>query len=128
MENNLIPELPPNSPQLPSEFVFRDTAPPEACTLLTCPNGHKWVPTLESTYCPGCRASILVLKMVNCPQCNEPSGTLRVRMDHLPKGGSITPLCRGSATMAETIGIEVKLNHAAQEAANHVHREVPSKI
>lgn len=70
---------------------------------------------------------MLALMMVNCPICNEPTNNTFLRMDHLAQGGGIQPLCKGGATLAETIGLQIPHNHAAQEQTNYKEREVITK-
>jgi hypothetical protein len=98
------------------------------CSQTTCSAGHTWTPTIATTKCPGCQAPLLVLKMVNCPVCNEPSKSLRLRADHLPHGGTVVPACKGSASLAEVLEILIDHGHAEAEQSNHVDREVVSKV
>lgn len=119
----------PNSPEITlSPFSYDE--PPKAafCSVMACPSGHEWPPTLQITQCPGCRTPVIAIKMTNCPVCNEPSATMKVRADHLSRGIAITATCRGSATQADTHMIELKLDHAAQEQAAHVVRAMPGKV
>ncbi len=72
---------------------------------------------------------MLALAMQNCPACNEPTASTKLRLDHMPlHGGQLLPLCRGSATLAEALAIEIQHGHAAEEEERHVVREVVSKI
>ena len=118
-----------NSPEITSTpFVFNETPKVELCTSLTCSNGHIWPVEVQITQCPGCKSPLLAIKMVNCSVCNEPSTALRLRADHLSQGQAITPICRGSATLAETHKIDLTLRHAAQEQASHAVRDMPGKL
>jgi len=118
-----------NSPEItPSPFTYHDPAPQVACSVMACPSGHEWSPTLQITQCPGCKSPILAIKMVNCPQCNEPASALRLRSDHLSRGAAITPTCRGSASQAEIIMLDIKLQHATILQENYKERELPSKV
>lgn len=66
---------------------------------------------------------MLAIKTANCPYCNEPGTELTLRADHLPVKSKITPICKGSATLAESF----PLRFAQREEANHKEREVISK-
>jgi hypothetical protein len=141
-ENNNLPKIPTKLPLLPqeagqavetpqeaaNEFKFENPTVLTACTANTCSNGHEWTPTLQLTQCPGCKGALLAIKMDQCPICNEPCSKLRLRADHLPKGGAITPLCRGSQTLADTHVIELAYQHYIQEQTKHVVREMPGKV
>ena len=48
-------------------------------------------------------------------------------LDHLPVKSKITPICKGSATLAESFPLHIKLRFAQLEEANHKEREVISK-
>lgn len=102
---------------------------PQPCSVSRCAAGHEWVPQLRIAQCPGCGAPMLVLLMQNCPACNEPTAGSDLRLDHMPQAsGQLLPICRGSATMAEAIKIELKHSHAADEQREHVVRDVVSKV
>ena len=118
-----------NSPEItPSPFTYEEQPLAVLCSVMACQSGHTWVPTLQVTQCPGCKSPLLAIKAVNCPQCNEPSTSLRLRSDHLSRGTAITPICRGSASQAEIIQLDIPLQHAALVQANFKEREMPSKI
>lgn len=117
----------PEAAEQPFDFAETELLP-KPCSFQQCSNGHLWPPVLAVTKCPGCGASQLVLKMVNCPYCNEPAQALRLRLDHLPKGGAITPICKGSGSLAEVIAIDIVHDHAASAAAEAPAYEVPSKV
>lgn len=123
-------ETPPKPPEtLPPAtvpFPLADLLLP--CTLASCHAAHTWQPTLAIAKCPGCQGPILALQMRQCPVCNEPVSKLTLRMDHLPTGGVITPMCRGSASLAENLQIEVTFGHAEAEAAAYIPKEVVSKL
>lgn len=103
--------------------------PPAACSTSRCGCGHVWRPELRIATCPGCAAPMLVLLMQNCPACNEPTSATNLRLDHMPQAsGQLMPICRGAATLAEPILIELRHTHAADEEARHVVREVVSKV
>lgn len=118
-----------NPPEItPSAFEFRETPKVELCSNLSCSNGHTWPIEVQVTQCPGCKSPILAIKMVNCPQCNEPSDKMSLRADHLSRGQAITAICHGSASLADTHKLVVKLDHAAHEQANHKIRALPDKL
>lgn len=118
-----------NPPEInPAPFEFKTTPTVSLCTSLTCSNSHVWAAEVQMTQCPGCKSPILAIKMVNCPQCNEPSTALVVRADHLSRGQAITPICRGSASLAEVHKITIPLAHSAQEQATHIIRQLPEKL
>jgi len=121
-ENNNSPEI------TPSPFEFKESPKAILCSSLTCPSGHIWPIEAQITHCPGCKSPILAIKMVNCPQCNEPSASLLVRSDHLSRGQAITAICQGAATLADIHKIEIKLNHAEIEQQNHKIRLLPEKL
>lgn len=110
------------------EFIFKETPKVATCSAMICPNGHEWTPVLEVTACPGCKSPLLALKMNQCPQCNEPSKLIKLRLDHLPKGGALTPICQGSASLAECITLELQFNHFHETEKKHKDREMPTKI
>ena len=112
----------------PVPFSF-GPPPPPACSISKCAKGHQWRPELRIAVCPGCQSPMLVLLMQNCPACNEPTAATNLRLDHMPQqSGQLMPICRGSATMAEPILIEMRHQHAADEQERHVVREVVSKV
>lgn len=118
-----------NSPEItPTPFTFKETPPVSLCSFLSCASGHNWMPEVQITQCPGCKSPMIAIKMVNCPQCNEPSTSIDVRADHLSRGTAITPICRGSASLAEVLKIKVPLRHAALEQESHVIRQLPEKL
>lgn len=109
-------------------FNWVEPAQQVVCSANVCANGHMWLPTLAITPCPQCKAPLLAIKMEQCPQCNEPPVHMRLRSDHIPRGGAIMPMCQGSASMGEINYIELKYQHAAQEEEKYVEREMPQKI
>lgn len=111
----------------PAPFSF-GPAPPRPCSVCRCPAGHEWIPQFRLTACPGCHAPMLVLLMQQCPVCNEPTAATDLRLDHMPQAsGQLLPICRGSATFAEALKIELRHQHAQDEEARHEVREVVSK-
>lgn len=122
---------PPGDPPIGDTCTKLFPAPQEqgqVCSMNVCEAGHSWPPELAVTKCPGCAAQIIVAKMVNCPICNEPTAKLVYRMDHLPHGGTVMPMCKGSASLAEVTEVTLERRHAAEEQAQYKDREVINKI
>lgn len=118
-----------NSPETtPSPFEFREAPKVDLCSNMSCANGHIWTTQVQLAGCPGCQSPILAIKMVNCPQCNEPSASMVLRADHLSRGAAITPICRGSASLAEVHKIPLTFGHAARTEANYTVRALPGKL
>lgn len=65
--------------------------------------------------------------MAQCPVCNEPVAETLIRIDHLPQGGQLLPLCKGSATLAEVKQIIIKHTHARDEQDAKAERVMVSK-
>lgn len=114
--------------ELPTINFGPDATEQQICSSNSCSAGHVWQPVLALTKCPGCNSQLLVVKMVNCPICNEPSQLFRLRTDHLPQGGAVTPMCKGSASLGDVGVIEIVRQHAQHEQENHVIRNMPGKI
>lgn len=89
--------------------------PPPACSGATCSNGHKWPLTLQIMQCAGCGSKVLVRKQENCPQCNEPTIALHIRLDQLHPGHKVVSVCCGERTLGNTGVIHVQ--RAAAEMA-----------
>jgi hypothetical protein len=90
----------------------------EPCSSNECVNGHKWPPQLAIQNCPGCGGQILLVRMVNCPVCNQETRKFRLRTDHTTQGFGIASLCRGQKGQAESNLIEMTRNHAEECMAN----------
>lgn len=116
------------TPALPTIDFGGPTQTIQPCSYNTCSAGHIWMPQMQITQCPGCRAPMLAVKMLQCPICNEPVVKLVFRSEHLPQGGQITPMCYGAASLNEVQVITVARQHAAQEQSKHEVREMISKI
>src|SRR5260370_40358008 len=86
----------------------------EPCSSNECSNGHKWPPQLAIQNCPGCGGQILLVRMINCPVCNEPTLKFRFRTDHTTQGFGIASLCRGQKGQAESNLIEMTRNAVAE--------------
>lgn len=80
------------------------------CTFNQCLNGHTWAAQIQVVPCPGCKASVLVGRMVQCPQCNEPTAQLTLRTDHLSNGG-IVAHCLGHKNEAEVMRVVMERHH-----------------
>lgn len=93
---------------------FPETVKIEPCTKNECPNGHRWPAQLALANCPGCGAQILMVRMTNCPVCNEPTSKFALRTDHTNQGFGIAALCRGQQGVAESNLIEMNRNAAAE--------------
>lgn len=93
---------------------FAEVVKIEPCTSNQCANGHKWPAQLAIAGCTGCGAPILMVRMVNCPVCNEPTKNFKLRTDHTSQGFGIAAICKGQTGAAETNFIEMTRN-AAQE-------------
>lgn len=122
-QTSVVPEaLLDNSPK-GTPITIAEPQALAACTYNECPKGHRWDALLQLTACPGCGKQMLAVKMVNCPICNEPTKAFHLRTDHLPGNSSapargvITPVCKGAASLAEIIFVDVTRGHAAAEQA-----------
>ena len=93
---------------------FPEVVKIEPCTRNECVNGHKWPAQLAIASCTGCGAPMLMVRMVNCPVCNEVVSKFTLRTDHTSQGFGIAAICRGQHGPAETNFIEMTRN-AAQE-------------
>ncbi len=125
-----VPSKPASEPEIPLKTPtvdYNEIVQPTLCSANKCKNGHEWQPVIQLARCPGCGSPLLAVKMLNCPICNEPVEAFRLRSDHLPQGGAIMPMCRGSQTLAEVQVIEMKRQAAADEEKNHVERSMISK-
>lgn len=88
----------------------------QLCTSNQCSGGHVWPAKLALVDCPGCAAPVLLVLMEQCPQCNEPTQTFRMRTDHIMKGGGYTAQCKGQKNAAEVTEICMERQHAQQIA------------
>lgn len=94
---------------------FPEVVKIEPCTNNQCANGHRWPAQMLVQPCPGCGASVLLVRMINCPVCNEPTEKFFLRTDHTGQGFGIAALCRGQKGPAESNLIEM---------TRHAHKEV----
>lgn len=90
---------------------FGEVVKIEPCTKNECANGHKWPAQMALANCPGCGAQLLMVRMINCPVCNEAVTKFTLRSDHTSQGFGIAAICRGQSGPAETNYIEMKRNH-----------------
>lgn len=121
------PVQPQSSPTGPTADFGDAVATTVHCSRHACVAGHEWSPKLAIVQCPGCNEQMLAMLMSNCPICNEPVAKTFIRTDHLPHGGAITPICKGSESLAESTLVVLTHTHAADEAERYKHREVLSK-
>lgn len=121
---------PPQAAQKVPEAQTVDFGTPphrEPCSWNECSKGHKFSPIVQVAGCPGCGGPLVIVKMVNCPLCNEPVSKLTLRTEHIPQGGQIQPMCAGGASLNEVDQIVLNRRHAAEEEANHTVRPMISK-
>lgn len=71
---------------------------------------------------------VVVVKMEQCPRCNEPVTKIRMRTDHIPSGHAIGNICRGGGSLGEVNFVEMTRTHAKTEESSHKIKEVVSKI
>lgn len=114
-----MPEVAPTPTSL---FPERQTL--RLCTANVCTNGHEWVPNVALARCGyatqqgwnGCGAPVLMVKVENCPQCNEPVKELRFRSDETPPTPFVIPLCiPGSTTNANVTEVVLPRNRKVVE-------------
>jgi len=103
-------------------------APHSHCSRHICPNGHEWSAKFVVVACPGCNEHMAALLMVNCPICNEPTAKTFLRVDYLPQGGAITPICKGSDTLAETTMVALEHSHHTAVEKAYIERPMVSKV
>lgn len=105
-----------NSFNAAPQVQFPEVIKIEPCTSNHCANGHKWPAQVALAGCPGCGAAVLMVRMVNCPVCNEPTKRFVLRTDHTNQGWGVAAICRGQQGAAETNVIELE-RHASEEVA-----------
>ena len=93
-----------------------ESKPTALCTSNQCAAGHVWPAKLAIVDCPGCKGHVLLVLMEQCPTCNEPTATFRMRTDHVMKGGGYTAQCQGQKNAAEVTEIVMERTHATQIA------------
>lgn len=82
--------------------------PAARCAENVCTNGHAWVPTVQLAKCPGCGGPVLMVKRENCPFCNEPVKSFRLRTDHIGYQQGFGPVCQGWKSPAEVVMVEME--------------------
>lgn len=107
-------ENPPAEFNAGQKLNFPEVVRIEPCSYNVCVNGHKWPPQLAIGQCPGCGGSFLAVRMINCPQCNEPTVSMQLRTDHTCPGMGIAATCRGQKGLSETMFIRLDRGHAAE--------------
>src|SRR5436190_878724 len=85
--------------------VFEQIASVQPCSWAQCAAGHQWVPTLALVPCEGCKAQALMVKMENCPFCNEPTTKVGLRTDHIPSGAGVAKRCQGQQPPGESVDV-----------------------
>ena len=93
-------------------WSFPTKDPIELCSWNLCSSGHKWKPTVAITDCPGCQGPILLVRMENCPYCNEPVEKFSLRADHIVKG--VSKRCHGEKVAGESSDIEMTRSHEVE--------------
>ena len=86
---------------------FPEIVKVEPCSVNECEAGHKWAPQMALQNCPGCGGQILLVRMINCPVCNEPTKKFKFRTDHTNQGFGVAALCRGQKGLAESNLVEM---------------------
>ena len=81
----------------------------EPCSAHRCANGHVWPVFLGAAPCGGCKAAVVAIKLTNCPICNEPVVSTRLRIEHTTAAVGVQAVCQGIKTTAHTKMIELDL-------------------
>lgn len=131
MEKAISTQKDPNSPiksQVLGESVSKTTQepipvldegdslfpPPVVATLCSwnlCSAGHRSRPTAAMVECPGCGSPTIVVKLENCPICNEPLVQSSFRSDMVPRGGGLAKRCKGENPRGESVDIVLERGH-----------------
>jgi len=100
------------------QTMFPEVTRLEDCTYLECLAGHRYTPAVALAKCGygtsqgwvGCGTPVLAVKQTLCPQCNEPSVRLHLRIDHTAPVPFPVPMCiPKAATNAEVIILDIPL-------------------
>lgn len=94
--------------------LFGETVKIEPCSENVCSQGHRWAPQLVITTCPGCKANMLAVRMIQCPVCNEPQKSVKFRVDHVVGAGQIMPACRGPVGASSVAFVTLDIKHSEQ--------------
>jgi hypothetical protein len=97
----------PPKPQIP----FKDDKPLILCSWNECLNGHKWKPAVIAVECPECKSPSIMVRMENCPFCNEPTKKISLRSDHIPRGAGVSKRCSGEKIYGESLDIQLEREH-----------------
>ena len=86
------------------------------CSYCECIKGHVWPAQLAIGTCPGCHGHVLARRLCQCPTCNEPAERIMIRIDHLPDGGALLPVCKGAVqSMGGTLEIRRDISEEEQK-------------
>jgi hypothetical protein len=55
-----------------------------------------------------------MVKMANCPYCNEPVEKTVLRTDFLPRGAGVAKRCLGEMVYGESMSIELERQYAQE--------------
>ena len=92
--------------------LFSEKVKVDPCGETSCSNGHNWSPTLRIAKCPGCGQEVVAVRMINCPVCNEPQDTIKIRFDHVVDAAGVMPVCRGQKGLHNHTFVNMNLHHA----------------
>ena len=94
--------------------IFPTEQPLKLCSWNQCTRGHQWMPVMALAKCPGCGAQALMVKMQNCPFCNEPATKMSLRSDYLASAAGVPQRCKGQTPIGESMDVEF-VRHGWQE-------------
>lgn len=106
VENDLRDSTGPIVPESPVQLT-----PP--CSAHTCAKGHVWPVLLGTAPCGGCKAVVAVIKLTNCPICNEPIASTRLRIEHTTASVGVIALCQGLESPAHSQTAHIDLTALA---------------
>ena len=98
----------------PAGDIFPTAQPLKLCSWNQCTQGHQWTPVMALAKCGGCGAQALMVKMQNCPFCNEPATKMSLRSDYLASAAGVPQRCKGQAPIGESMDVEF-VRHGWQE-------------
>jgi len=108
------------------EVQFPDL-PSLGCGGNTCSNNHTWPLIAQLATCPVCKGSVLIMKMSNCPFCNEPSTQVGLTAIFTPSK-SITPPCKQKtkeiANEQQEL-VEITIERSATNASANQYADIP---
>jgi len=115
--NNNYPTLPAEASSTTDEVFevqFPDL-PSLECGGNSCTNGHRWQVIGQLTSCPGCGGGVVIVKMSNCPICNEPSLGVNLTTVFVPSKTILSPckekkeLSNGRPKQQQQESVEVQI-------------------